>query len=63
MNYSKLIKEYRNKLFITQEELANVLGVSFVSVNRWENGHFQPTMKIKRKLNALFKDAKMIVED
>ena len=62
MDYPKLIKEYRNKLLITQEELANILGVSFVSVNRWENGHFNPTMKIKRKLHGLFVDAKLIKE-
>lgn len=54
MDYSILIKEYREKVCITQEELAKQLGVSFVSVNRWEKGHFTPTMKIRRKLKSLF---------
>jgi DNA-binding XRE family transcriptional regulator len=31
-----------------------VLDVSFVSVNRWETGKFNPTIKAKRKLNVLF---------
>lgn len=54
MDYPRAIKELREKEFLTQEDLAKILGVSFISVNRWENGHFEPTMKIKKKLNALF---------
>lgn len=38
MNYKKLVKEIREKLIITQEELATLLGVSFASINRWETG-------------------------
>ena len=54
MDYPKMIKEYREKTFLTQEDLARKLGVSYVTVNRWENGKFEPTMKIKKKLNKLF---------
>ena len=46
----------RVKLIISQDELAKMLGVSFVSVNRWENGAYEPTMKVKRKLALLFKE-------
>ncbi|MFA6796795.1 MAG: helix-turn-helix transcriptional regulator [Bacilli bacterium] len=53
MNYSLGIKELRNTLIITQEELAKILGVSFASVNRWENKKSIPTTKVRRKLNAL----------
>lgn len=63
MDYPKLIKEYRQKTFITQQELAGKLGVSFVTINRWENGHFEPTMKMKRKLNKRFINAGMVVEN
>jgi transcriptional regulator with XRE-family HTH domain len=28
---------------MTQEQMARLLGVSFVSVNRWEGGHSAPT--------------------
>jgi len=62
MNYAMLIKAYREKCFLTQDELAKKLGVSYVSVNRWENGKFDPTMKIKRKLHKLFVDAKLVEE-
>ena len=54
MNYSKAIKELRQKLLVSQTELAEMLGVSFATVNRWENGHFEPSYKAKRKLRTLF---------
>lgn len=50
MNWTGIIKAIRSKLFITQTELAEMIGVSFASVNRWEQGHHEPTMKAKRKL-------------
>ena len=53
MEYSKIIKELRLKMLLTQTEFAHYLGVSFESVNRWENGKNEPTMKIKRKLAEL----------
>ena len=55
MTYSEGIKLLRRKMLLTQIEFAEMLGVSFASVNRWENGEFDPTMKIKRKLAPLFK--------
>jgi len=43
----------RKKLILTQTELADLLKVSFSSVNRWENGKHEPTTKIKRKIVEL----------
>lgn len=54
MTYAQKIKLLREVLLITQQELADLLGVSIVTVNRWENGKFNPTIKAKRKLNDLF---------
>ena len=54
MSYAEAIKALRKKMLLTQEELALQLGVAFISINRWENGHCEPTMKIKRKLAPLF---------
>lgn len=54
MDYPKLLKKYREKMFLSQEDLAQKLGVSYVTVNRWENGKFEPTIKMKKKLNKLF---------
>ena len=55
MNYKKLVKEIREKLIITQGDLAELLGVSFASINRWETGKHEPTIKIKRKIVELCK--------
>lgn len=52
--YPVKIRKLRAKLDITQEELAKLLKVSFSSVNRWENGHHEPTVIAKEKLNDLF---------
>lgn len=49
----KILISIRNKLFLSQTELANLLNVSFVSVNRWENGHYKPTLKAKAKIIKL----------
>lgn len=49
------IKEIREKLGLTQEALAHVLGVSFQTINRWEKGLFNPSNlaleKIKKLMN------------
>jgi len=55
MNYQVKIKALREVLLISQTELAEMLGVSFASVNRWENGKHEPTIKAKRKLRVLFR--------
>lgn len=54
-DYQNMIVSLRNKLILTQEEFAKLLGVSFASVNRWERGHHDPTVKIKRKIVELCK--------
>ena len=59
INYAVKIKEYRQRKLLTQEDLAKLLGVSVTSITRWENGKFEPTMAIKRKLKTLFEEAGM----
>ncbi|OYE02801.1 helix-turn-helix domain-containing protein [Nostoc sp. 'Peltigera membranacea cyanobiont' 232] len=39
----KLIRELRLQTGLTQEQFAAVLGVTFPTVNRWENGRNQPS--------------------
>jgi len=53
MDYSNLIRKLREKLILSQTELAALLKVSFSSVNRWENGKHEPTIKIKRRIVEL----------
>ncbi len=42
-DYSTRIKQFRARLGLTQLELATRLGVSFATVNRWENGQTKPS--------------------
>jgi len=42
MNLIKKLEEYRLEKRITQERLAEMLGVSFCTVNRWLNGKTKP---------------------
>jgi len=51
-NLPELVKEVRRQLGISQEDLARELGVSFATVNRWENGKSKPS-KLARKLILL----------
>lgn len=60
INYTELLKQYREQMFLSQRDLADELGVSYVTVNRWETGKFDPTIKMKKKLYGLFKKAKLI---
>lgn len=53
MDYPSTVKSIREKLLLTQTELAKELGVTFATVNRWENGHCVPTMKQRRKIRDL----------
>ena len=46
-DYTVLIPELRSAMNITQEDLAKLLGVTSVSVSRWENGKTIPTKIIK----------------
>lgn len=63
MNYSEAIKALRHRLILSQTEFAELLGVSFATVNRWENGYFDPTIKIKRKLKPYFEKYNIEVEE
>lgn len=63
MAYSEAIKTLRKKLILSQTEFAKLLGVSFATVNRWESGRFEPTIKSKRKLAVYFKKYKIDLGD
>jgi CheY-like chemotaxis protein/DNA-binding XRE family transcriptional regulator len=44
------IREIRQKLGVSQEDLARAIGVSFATVNRWENGRARPSRPAQRLL-------------
>ena len=50
-NLSELVKEIRRQLSLSQEDLARALGISFATVNRWENGLVKPSKLAKAQLD------------
>jgi len=52
-DYPERIKRLRASLGLTQQSLANALGVSFVTVNRWENGQTMPSQLSWNQLRQL----------
>lgn len=51
-SFPALVKEIRKQLTLSQEDLARQLGVSYATVNRWENGQSQPSKLAKVQLDA-----------
>jgi putative transcriptional regulator len=54
--FAGLIAVMRRQLALSQEDLARQLGVSYATVNRWENGRNLPSRLARAQLNALCKD-------
>ncbi|MBD0299252.1 MAG: helix-turn-helix transcriptional regulator [Nitrososphaera sp.] len=50
---SQLIRELRQTLKLTQEKFAVHLGVSFPTINRWENGHATPSPLALKQIEML----------
>jgi transcriptional regulator with XRE-family HTH domain len=49
----RLVKSLRELLGLSQEKLAGRLGVTFSSVNRWENGHTKPSPLALKQIEDL----------
>ena len=54
---SHKIVQIRQNLSLSQEELAEKLGVSFATVNRWENGHSAPRKTVMEAIHRLYEMA------
>ena len=50
MPFSSEVKKIRLSSFLNQAEFAKAIGVSFTTVNRWENGKAQPNLKAMKAL-------------
>lgn len=53
IDYPATLLRIRAELNLSQTQLADMLGVSFASVNRWENGKYQPTKVAKEKIKLI----------
>lgn len=56
MKSSETIKEIRSRLNLSQSELAAKLGVSFATVNRWENARCEPSQIALKAIKNLCSD-------
>ncbi len=43
----------RRRLRMTQEEFAHAIGVTVSTVNRWENGHIEPSRLARKAIQGL----------
>lgn len=57
--FSEQVKTVRVRLKLSQEELAHALGVSFATVNRWENGKTSPSKLAQRQFEQFCSDKKV----
>ena len=48
MSFAEKVKLVRTELKLSQEDLARELGVSFATINRWENGSYNPSRLAKK---------------
>ena len=56
MEIGQKIKAVRLKLHMSQTEFAQLFGVSFATVNRWENGKTTPNYRAQRTFEQLCKE-------
>ena len=62
IDYPATIIKLRAILNLSQSALAELLGVSFTSVNRWENGKYEPTKLVKKKIELLCRENNIQME-
>ena len=58
-----LILEIRKRLNASQEDLAKMIGISYATVNRWENGHSRPNKAAQLRLYDICKERNIDLED
>ena len=62
MEFGQQIKTVRLKLHMSQTEFAQLLGVSFTTINRWENGKTSPNYRALRAFEKLCKENNILEE-
>lgn len=66
-SFSELVAVIRHQLDLSQEDLARQLGVSFATVNRWENRHNRPSRLARTRLHAFCEEmierGKLVLQD
>jgi DNA-binding transcriptional regulator YiaG len=63
MGFSGIVKQVRQSLNISQEELAHALNVSYVTINRWENDRSKPNRMAKAVFYAFCEKNGVIIQE
>lgn len=67
LDLSRLVRELRERTGLTQEKFAAKLGVTFPTINRWENGKAKPSplalKQIEDLLRAMGKQGKDLLDE
>ena len=56
VDISRLVRELRERTGLTQEKFAAKLGVTFPTINRWENGRAKPSPLAMQKIEELLRN-------
>ncbi len=57
-NISKMIRKLRTALGLTQEQFAAKIGVTYSTINRWENNKSKPSPLALQRIEELQKKLK-----
>lgn len=52
----RLVRQLRERTGLTQEKFAAKLGVTFPTINRWENGRVKPSPLAMQKIEELLRN-------
>ncbi len=50
MDFAEIIKQTRQKRFLSQDAFAKVLNVTLSTVNRWETGKSKPNLSTMKRI-------------
>jgi transcriptional regulator with XRE-family HTH domain len=53
---ARLVRELRERTGLTQEKFAAKLGVTYPTINRWENGRAKPSPLALKQIEDLLRD-------
>lgn len=63
MTFAEKVKYVRTTLKLSQEDFAHELGVSFATINRWENGSYNPSRLAKKAFNDFCEKKNITTEE
>ena len=52
-DFPSLVKRLRERLGVTQEQFAQAVGVTYSTVNQWENGRRRPQPYLQKRLKEM----------